>query len=170
MSSPMVTPVLTYVDPPSSKELTPACTSHVEDVLPTTSALPLSSSTLRRRYSTSTPRHDGPPKSTQHVTNPSKQVILNDQPTLVPRPIQVDTRPATTSSLTKPQRPHTMWTHSMDGMYKPKNPKTLIVTRYPLPKALQAVLGLAEPTCYTQALKSREWRAAMAIGFYALQR
>lgn len=53
----------------------------------------------------------------------------------------------------------------MDSIFKPK---TLLVAKHPLTKALQVVSN--EPTCYSQSYKSAEWRASMALEFDALQR
>ena len=55
----------------------------------------------------------------------------------------------------------------MDGIFKPK---TLIVTKHPLPRAFESALELREPTCYSQAIKLAEWREAMALEFDALPR
>jgi hypothetical protein len=67
--------------------------------------------------------------------------------------------------------PHLMITCSKNFITKPKLPIDGTV-RYPLPKALLAVahgsLFELEPTCYTMASKSREWRQAMNLEFDAL--
>uniref|UniRef100_A0A2N9I3B6 Uncharacterized protein n=1 Tax=Fagus sylvatica TaxID=28930 RepID=A0A2N9I3B6_FAGSY len=73
--------------------------------------------------------------------------------------------PATVST------PHPMITRSKNLITKPKIPMDGTV-RYPLPKALLVVahgsLSEPEPTCYTMASKSREWRQAMNLEFNAL--
>ena len=73
--------------------------------------------------------------------------------------------PATVST------PHPMITRSKNLITKPKIPMDGTV-RYPLPKALLVVahgsLSEPEPTCYTMASKSREWRQAMNLEFDAL--
>uniref|UniRef100_A0A2N9G3J2 CCHC-type domain-containing protein n=1 Tax=Fagus sylvatica TaxID=28930 RepID=A0A2N9G3J2_FAGSY len=67
--------------------------------------------------------------------------------------------------------PHPMITRSKNFITKPRLPTDGTV-RYPLPKALLAVahgsLSDPEPTCYTVASKSREWRQAMNLEFDAL--
>uniref|UniRef100_A0A2N9IA64 Reverse transcriptase Ty1/copia-type domain-containing protein n=1 Tax=Fagus sylvatica TaxID=28930 RepID=A0A2N9IA64_FAGSY len=64
-----------------------------------------------------------------------------------------------------------MITRSKNFITKPRLPTDGTV-RYPLPKALLAVahgsLSDPEPTCYTVASKSREWRQAMNLEFDAL--
>jgi hypothetical protein len=64
-----------------------------------------------------------------------------------------------------------MITCSKNFITKPKLPTDGTV-QYPLPKALLAVahgsLFELEPTCYTMASKSREWRQAMNLEFDAL--
>uniref|UniRef100_A0A2N9GPV0 Reverse transcriptase Ty1/copia-type domain-containing protein n=1 Tax=Fagus sylvatica TaxID=28930 RepID=A0A2N9GPV0_FAGSY len=62
-----------------------------------------------------------------------------------------------------------MVTRSKNLITKPKV-HTDGTVRYPLPKALLAVAhgSEPEPTCYTMAAKSREWRQAMNLEFDAL--
>jgi len=55
-----------------------------------------------------------------------------------------------------------MITRSQHGTFKPKS----FTSRYPI--ALSSSLPL-EPTCYTQASKSPEWRKAMDEEFNSLQ-
>ena len=68
---------------------------------------------------------------------------------------------------------HPMLTRSKNNITKPKTPTDGTV-RYPLPMALLAVapgpLSVPEPTCFTMAVKSREWRHAMNLEFDALLR
>lgn len=82
--------------------------------------------------------------------------------------IQTEALPATPapSTLTVPQRAHVIRTRSMDGIYIPK---VLMTTRYLLPTSLQATLAPPKPICYSQTIKTEEWRAAMALEFDALQ-
>ncbi|XXG59499.1 hypothetical protein AAC387_Pa04g1573 [Persea americana] len=72
-----------------------------------------------------------------------------------------------TNPLPHLQRTHTMRTQAVDGIFKPK---TLNATKHPLPKVFQIALALSEPTCFSQAIKSLEWREAMALEFDALHR
>ena len=60
-----------------------------------------------------------------------------------------------------------MQTRSKSGIFKKK---AWLSTKHPLPSALLAVSQSAEPTCYSQAAKSSEWRAAMDLEFTSLQR
>jgi hypothetical protein len=66
---------------------------------------------------------------------------------------------------------HPMITHSKNHITKPKTPTNGTI-RYPLPTTLLAValgpLSVPEPTCFTMAVKSREWRHAMNLEFDAL--
>uniref|UniRef100_A0A2N9FHR1 Reverse transcriptase Ty1/copia-type domain-containing protein n=1 Tax=Fagus sylvatica TaxID=28930 RepID=A0A2N9FHR1_FAGSY len=68
---------------------------------------------------------------------------------------------------------HPMITRSKNHITKPKTPTDGMI-RYPLPKALLVValgpLFVPEPTCFTMAVKSREWRHAMNLEFDALLR
>jgi hypothetical protein len=68
---------------------------------------------------------------------------------------------------------HPMITRSKNQISKPKIPTDGTI-RYPLPTALLAVttspLSVSEPTCFTMAVKSREWRHAMNLEFDALLR
>jgi hypothetical protein len=72
-----------------------------------------------------------------------------------------------------PTSSHHMVTRSKNQISKPKIPTDGTI-RYPLPTALVAVnagpLSVSEPTCFTMAVKSREWRNAMNLEFDALLR
>uniref|UniRef100_A0A2N9HDB3 Reverse transcriptase Ty1/copia-type domain-containing protein n=1 Tax=Fagus sylvatica TaxID=28930 RepID=A0A2N9HDB3_FAGSY len=65
--------------------------------------------------------------------------------------------------------PHPMRTRSRDNIVQPKQFYPGII-RYPLPKALLTLTASTppEPSCFTEASKSAEWRAAMATEFTAL--
>jgi hypothetical protein len=81
------------------------------------------------------------------------------------------TSPENSSTPATISTPHRMVTRSKNFITKPRIPTDGTV-RYPLPKALLAVahgsLSEPEPTCYTMAAKSREWRQAMNLEFDAL--
>lgn len=59
-----------------------------------------------------------------------------------------------------------MVTRTKDGTQKPK---VLSTIRHPLSAALSVVKTLPEPTCLSMAVKSPEWREAMALEFDAVQ-
>lgn len=61
-----------------------------------------------------------------------------------------------------------MRTRAVDRIFKPK--KRLMAMRYPLSLALQTTLAPTEPTCYSQAVNSPNWRTAMALEFEAFQK
>lgn len=66
----------------------------------------------------------------------------------------------------QPLPTHPMVTHSKDATRKPK---VYSATRHPLPIALQTQRQAAEPTSYTMAVKSSDWRATTGLEFAALQ-
>ena len=63
-----------------------------------------------------------------------------------------------------PQHPIVISTK--DGTHKHK---VYSATRHPLPAAQTVYTSLIEPTCFNVAVKSPDWRAAMALEFVALQ-
>ena len=116
-----------------------------------------------------------------HEPNPlhTCQPITNSQPVPIPADISHLPQPA---SFTEPSpensktpaaayTPYPMVTRSKNLITKPKV-HTDGTVRYPLPKALLVVahgsLSEPEPTCYTMAAKSHEWRQAMNLEFDAL--
>ena len=68
-------------------------------------------------------------------------------------------------------RTHGMTTRSRNNIFKPKHQSDDFV-RYPLPKALLTSVASTdiEPTCYSEAIKSSQWRSAMNTEFDALLR
>jgi hypothetical protein len=61
--------------------------------------------------------------------------------------------------------PHT---RSKSGIFKPKT-KAYFASRHPIPSAMTALVASdAEPTCFTQASRSPQWRKAMLDEFNAL--
>ena len=74
-----------------------------------------------------------------------------------------------THSQIQPTNNHPMTTRSKNNIHKPKIPPNSH-TRYPLPKALMATVKQIEmePTCFTEANKHAEWRAAMNTEMDAL--
>jgi hypothetical protein len=69
-----------------------------------------------------------------------------------------------------PAQLHPMVTRLRDAIHRPLV-RTDGTVRYPLPRALAAQLSSSsdEPTCFSQAVRLPEWRAAMADEFNALQ-
>lgn len=61
---------------------------------------------------------------------------------------------------------HPTVTRSKDGTRKPK---ILSTTQHPLPTALTAIKSKPKPTCFSLAVKSLEWQAAMTREFDTLQ-
>uniref|UniRef100_A0A2N9ETF7 Reverse transcriptase Ty1/copia-type domain-containing protein n=1 Tax=Fagus sylvatica TaxID=28930 RepID=A0A2N9ETF7_FAGSY len=113
------------------------------------------------------------PNSTQYNTSPAHDISLN--PTAAPNP-HVSSPTALPVSPTPPAHtmnlqphPHPMCTRSHDNIVQPKQFYPGII-RYPLPKALLTLTASTppEPSCFTEASKSAEWRAAMATEFTAL--
>ncbi|KAM1792474.1 hypothetical protein ACFX12_036326 [Malus domestica] len=82
-------------------------------------------------------------------------------PSSIPSPTTaVGVAPVSPSSQRQIQPIHSMVTRSKDGIQKP-NPKYALVS--------DVTNELVEPSCFTQANKSPEWRMAMAEEFNALQ-
>uniref|UniRef100_A0A2N9ELD8 Reverse transcriptase Ty1/copia-type domain-containing protein n=1 Tax=Fagus sylvatica TaxID=28930 RepID=A0A2N9ELD8_FAGSY len=113
------------------------------------------------------------PISTQCNTSPAHDISLN--PTAATNP-HVSSPTALPVSPTPPTHtvnlqthPHPMHTRSHDNIVQPKQFYPGII-RYPLPKALLTITNSTppEPSCFTEASKSPEWRAAMATKFTAL--
>ena len=105
------------------------------------------------------------PTSEDTATDPSLDTTGDPSPT-VPQataPVQdVASQPVLTNT-------HSMVTRSKNQIHRPKKSGDDYI-RYPLPKALTAahVTNIAEPTSYSQASKSVQWREAMNTEFSAL--
>jgi len=108
------------------------------------------------------PPTQNPPNVPLTSITPSTNILITHfiiteptQPntTPIPNPIITETSSPTTN-------PHPMVTRSRAGVSKPNPKYALTVTYDPT---------LLEPTCYTQAAKSEEWRKAMGAEFNALQ-
>lgn len=138
------------LDPTTAPQCEP-CTPHVEpgvgshsadSTVPISTALPVTQSTLP------------PPGGSRDLLSPAATETL----------LSTETSP---DSAAPPQCVRSMRTRSMDGIFRPK---TMTATKHPLPKALQTTLAPSEPTSYSHAVKSAEWRATMALKFDALHR
>uniref|UniRef100_A0A2N9GUI4 Uncharacterized protein n=1 Tax=Fagus sylvatica TaxID=28930 RepID=A0A2N9GUI4_FAGSY len=110
---------------------------------------------------------------TEPITSTQTDPTVADisQPHLLQPATFTETLPENSQTPAPIPTPHPMITRSKNFITKPKLPTDGTV-RYPLPKALLAVahgsLSEPEPTCYTMASKSREWRQAMNLEFDAL--
>uniref|UniRef100_A0A2N9H011 Reverse transcriptase Ty1/copia-type domain-containing protein n=1 Tax=Fagus sylvatica TaxID=28930 RepID=A0A2N9H011_FAGSY len=110
---------------------------------------------------------------TEPITSTQTDPTVDDisQPHLLQPATFTETLPENSQTPAPIPTPHPMITRSKNFITKPKLPTDGTV-RYPLPKALLAVahgsLSEPEPTCYTMASKSREWRQAMNLEFDAL--
>jgi hypothetical protein len=82
----------------------------------------------------------------------------------------LDPLPSALSSPSPPPVTHTMVTRSRTGSSRPKDfsdYQLFYSTRHPL-RALSTMVTPLEPTCYTQAAASPEWRATIGLEFDAL--
>jgi len=95
--------------------------------------------------------------SARNSTSPAQQECNSAPPTLQPIHCPVNT--------------HHMITRSKNNIHCPKK-LPADVTQYPLPRALLVAAQEIhdEPTCYTKASKSSEWRSALNTEFDALLR
>ncbi|CAL8999019.1 unnamed protein product [Prunus brigantina] len=116
---------------------------------------------------TPTISHDEAPPTPSHVSPHATHAnpILPSHAT----PLAHDTHVSTVPSIhAAPSGSiHPMTTRLRLGITKPKHPTDGTV-RYPLPKALLTTISELEPTCFSQASKSHEWRSAMSEEINAL--
>uniref|UniRef100_A0A2N9F1U5 Reverse transcriptase Ty1/copia-type domain-containing protein n=1 Tax=Fagus sylvatica TaxID=28930 RepID=A0A2N9F1U5_FAGSY len=121
------------------------------------------------------PHVSSSPISTQCPPSPAHDLSLQptaasnphvSSPTIIP---MSPNPPANTLNLHT--NTHPMHTRSRDNIVQPKQFYPGVI-RYPLPKALLTVTNSLppEPSCFTEAYKSAEWRAAMDTEFTALLR
>lgn len=125
---------------------------------PTAASQPVPTPTIF--YPVGPSSHGGPSPSQDNDRLPPSS---NDQAAASPP------QPLAAQSRTQPPvfPSHPMVTRSKDGTRKPKS-WTDGSIRYPLPHALSVSLTTDEPTCFTQATRKPEWRAAMTEEINAL--
>jgi histone deacetylase 1/2 len=107
------------------------------------------------------PPTQNPPNVPITSITPSTNILIT--PPIITEPTQPNTtipNPIITETSSPTTNPHPMVTRSRAGVSKPNPKYALTVTYDPT---------LLEPTCYTQAAKSEEWRKAMGAEFNALQ-
>jgi hypothetical protein len=151
----------------------PASPAHGSATRPSPQAQLLPTPETRTALAPSTQAHN-PPSPTHSLTTTNLEPSPNrdSNPTLTPE------NPAPTEALSTLNRaappslpPHPMTTRSRNQITRPKT-HTDGTVRYPVPRALLAVTESstveAEPTCFTSAVKSPAWRAAMNLEFDAL--
>ncbi|KAJ3701350.1 hypothetical protein LUZ61_005055 [Rhynchospora tenuis] len=110
-----------------------------------------------------TPQTPPPHKPTPTAAIPSTQSTVMPSSTNTHIPIIPPSAP--TSKTIPTTSKHSMTTRSRTNNLKPKqfpHHKVLQTTKYPL------TISTSEPTCYTQAVKTQEWRQAMANELDAL--
>lgn len=102
-------------------------------------------------------------RRTQHPS-PSPAAVAPSPPvasSTLPEPSTAAPEPSTDPPPSIAALPLPMQTRSRMGNSKPKV-RTDGTVRYPVPRALLIVIANSEPTCYSQASQSQEWRTAMA--------
>uniref|UniRef100_A0A2N9IQ78 Reverse transcriptase Ty1/copia-type domain-containing protein n=1 Tax=Fagus sylvatica TaxID=28930 RepID=A0A2N9IQ78_FAGSY len=113
------------------------------------------------------------PISTQCPTSPTYNIQLHSNdatnPHMSSNPIYPVSSNPPANNVNLQSHAHPMQTRSRDNIVQPKQFYPSII-RYPLPKAFLTVTSSLppEPSCFTEASKSPEWRATMNTEFTAL--
>jgi histone deacetylase 1/2 len=160
--------------PPPSNLYTTLPTSLLNNINPSPAHQPNTTPTPASFPPTTPPSHPQPFLSSPSVPPPSQTISPPDINSSTPpndsTPTPQPTQHISVAAELPVHRPHQMVTRSQHNIVRPKkNPDGTV--RYPLPQTFLVTGTIPEsPTCYSEASKHHEWRAAMDEEFTALMR